>query len=171
MTKAIPPLSANQYLSGKVRRWHTCVGLDQTNADHSHGVAFVIAMLHPNPSANLLKAALFHDLGELGSGDMPSPAKRDKILAERIKVLQQETLRQLRIPEINLTEEEQDWLSFADAYETYMFIHYAASGPSISHIEQDMVENKMREKSKALGIYFDVDLASPMKRDTSALPN
>lgn len=158
MVKKIQAVSASQYLAGKVKRWHTCVGMEQTNADHSHGVIMVIALLHPNPSANLLKAAAAHDLGEFVVGDMPSPAKRDPIIASRIKQLEYEARHAMGIPDWPLTEEEQRWLAFADAYETFMFITYVAqNGPAVSHIQYQMVLDKIEANANALGITFNLN--------------
>jgi 5'-deoxynucleotidase YfbR-like HD superfamily hydrolase len=38
-------------------------------------MATMLAVLHPNPSAALLIAALWHDAGERWAGDVPAPAK------------------------------------------------------------------------------------------------
>ena len=58
-------LSKLAYRAGYTRRWHTTSYLDQSVAEHSWGVALIIMQNHPNPSANLLKAALLHDLHEV----------------------------------------------------------------------------------------------------------
>lgn len=62
--------------SGQVLRYHVePIPNRQTNAQHSWGVAAIITMIHDDPSANLLKAAIFHDAGERVAGDMPAPFK------------------------------------------------------------------------------------------------
>src|SRR6185312_90882 len=65
------------YAAGQVSRWHTkghtC--RPQDVAQHSHGVALLISILHPNPSAKLLIAALHHDLPEVATGDTPRYVK------------------------------------------------------------------------------------------------
>lgn len=156
MAKSIKFITDVQYLSGKVRRWHTCVGMEQNLADHSHGVAMIIALLHPNPSANLLKAALAHDLGEFYTGDMPSPVKRDDVIRERLKELESEARHSMGIPDWPLTEEEHHWLAFADAYETLLFITYVAkNGPAVSHLEYNMVVEKVNKNATALGIQLE----------------
>ena len=61
---------------GAVKRWHTIDNIKaQTVADHSWGVACIIADLWPNASADLLRAALYHDITEHVTGDIPAPAK------------------------------------------------------------------------------------------------
>src|SRR5690349_19381109 len=61
---------------GQVRRWHVERMPEQSVAEHSHGVAVILCFIC-EPSALLLKAALFHDLAEKQVGDMPAPIKWD----------------------------------------------------------------------------------------------
>ena len=63
--------------NGNVKRYHTDrVIHHETIAHHSWGVAmFCIALSKDKPSLNLLKAALYHDLAEHVTGDVPAPAK------------------------------------------------------------------------------------------------
>lgn len=66
--------------AGIVKRSHTCRTLmDRNVAEHSHGVAMLIVALYaPSlPPADLLAAALTHDLSEIATGDIPAPVKRD----------------------------------------------------------------------------------------------
>lgn len=61
---------------GAVRRCHIVPHLGTyTVAEHSWGLAALIAALHPSPSVELLKAALFHDVAERYTGDTPATAK------------------------------------------------------------------------------------------------
>lgn len=59
-----------------VKRWHVERLSPQEVASHSHGVAVMLCFIC-EPSAHLLKAALFHDLAEKMVGDMPAPIKWD----------------------------------------------------------------------------------------------
>lgn len=59
-----------------IRRYHTLrTHRVQTVADHSHGVAMIILAIYPEAQAELLKAALTHDLPEIVTGDIPATAK------------------------------------------------------------------------------------------------
>jgi hypothetical protein len=65
------------WLSGFVRRWHCNPDLAhtaQTNAQHQWGCAVLALHLWPDNHA-LMIAALTHDVGEVGIGDVSGPAK------------------------------------------------------------------------------------------------
>ena len=63
--------------SGGVQRYHAQPDIPpQSTAEHMWGVAMLVMMFYPTASLTLLKAALSHDCGEVGLGDMPSPTKQ-----------------------------------------------------------------------------------------------
>lgn len=67
--------------AGIIKRSHTCRTLmDRNVAEHSHGVAMLVLLIYQNngkmPRAELLAAALSHDLSEIATGDIPAPVKR-----------------------------------------------------------------------------------------------
>ena len=65
-------------LAGAVMRYHTWPQIGtQDLAQHQWNVARILYALTTNPPEHLVKYALFHDLGEIGSGDVPFPIKRD----------------------------------------------------------------------------------------------
>lgn len=73
-----------------VTRYHTQRTLrQQTLAAHQYGVAQLIHYVWPECRKELLLAAMFHDLPEYITGDIPSPAKRNSpqlaILLEEIE--------------------------------------------------------------------------------------
>jgi hypothetical protein len=66
--------------AGGVRRWHTesrWIGERQTVGHHTFGVLVILTQITPKEqlTPRLIKAALFHDLGERVVGDVPSPTK------------------------------------------------------------------------------------------------
>ena len=116
-------ISKLAYKAGYVRRWHTTNYLQQSVAEHSWGVALIIMQNHPNPSANLLKAALLHDLHEVRFGDMPAPVKRKHPSLAIIEgEVQKEFFADCSIEYPALTEEEQWWLDLADKIESLLFL-------------------------------------------------
>ena len=118
-------LTRSQYLSGKVRRWHTHHDLTQTNADHSWGVAMVLLHIHPNPSMQLIKAALEHDCGEYLTGDTPGYAKiASQVLKEELDRLEVAAMQQLGFDFPHLELEDAHWLSLADAIEAILFVRH-----------------------------------------------
>ena len=69
----------------EVLRYHTVTTLmRETVGHHSHGVACLTLLLNPNAGRELLTAALWHDLAEHQTGDIPSPAKREYGIGEQV---------------------------------------------------------------------------------------
>lgn len=118
--------------AGDVSRYHT-IGVNmQTVGHHSWGVAMLISKLHPNPSVNLLKAALWHDMAERVTGDLPAPVKwNNPQIAKALEELEAQYMVQngLTCP---LTLEEVQWLKFCDMLECYFYAEQA--GPSFKEV-------------------------------------
>lgn len=61
---------------GQVKRYHTVPMLNNDSvAQHSWGVAVILLDIKPNASAELIKAALYHDVTEYYTGDVPATTK------------------------------------------------------------------------------------------------
>lgn len=110
--------------AGSINRYHTerILGVD-TVGTHSWNVTVLIVLLHPNPSARLIKAALFHDVGEAMVGDLPYPAKRQwPKLAEQLSKAEDEVIDILEIEaESKLPKDDYNWLKACDALEAGLF--------------------------------------------------
>ena len=125
MTAASP--LANSWTGHMVARYHAnprFAHLGQTTAAHSHGVASIIALLHPQASAALLKAALFHDLGERITGDIPHPAKAaHPAFARALSDLERRAMIDLigSDPLACLDAVDHQWLKLADRLEAILF--------------------------------------------------
>lgn len=103
--------------TGITKRLHTFeIIKEQNTAEHSWGVAAIICNVMDNPSANLLKAALFHDCAEKIIGDIPYFTKKDII---GIDILEREANDSLGLKCLyeNLTQEELEILKIADLLE------------------------------------------------------
>lgn len=117
------------WLAHRTQRYHTSPQLariGQTNADHAHGVASIIAMLHPAPSPELLMAALWHDAGEAAVGDLPSPFKTaHPTLARMHRAFEEEAAAEVCPPNW-ITDNDEAWLKMADGLEAVLFVslHY-----------------------------------------------
>lgn len=123
-----------QFISegGSVVRYHTRPGIKpDTDAHHSHGVAMLCELLSgggtkpqtgANASANLLMAALSHDLAEQKPGDMSAPAKRLLRIGTYLHEVEQATLSEFGLDyEQFLTEREKLILSLADCFDGMMY--------------------------------------------------
>jgi 5'-deoxynucleotidase YfbR-like HD superfamily hydrolase len=111
--------------SGDVRRWHTIASLKQDVGKHSWGVATILALWHPHPSADLIRAALLHDCHEKEFGDIPSPTKRRvPELVEHEEVYELFFFDQLGMssPYNNLIASDFVWLDWADKLEAFLFL-------------------------------------------------
>lgn len=108
----------SMFKGGSVKRYHTVEMIkEQTVAAHSWGVAVILCHIVKNPSAQLLKAALYHDVAEHIIGDMPATTKwRFKELAQAMSEAEQLTELELGI-DIRLDEMDKAYLKFADMAE------------------------------------------------------
>jgi hypothetical protein len=141
------------YLSGKVRRFHTTHGVEQTLADHQWGAAIFLLRRHPSPSRDLLLAALTHDMPELITGDFPGPAKRAfPELAKQVVISEETAARLMRLPEVSLTKEEGLWLKLADFYECLQFAVLCVPEPFRSRIDKGKLRTRCHGICQELGI-------------------
>jgi hypothetical protein len=104
---------------GVTQRCHTVptVGVHQTVAAHSWGVAILVMQLNPSASKELLLAALTHDIAENWTGDIPAHAKwRWPALKAVSYGAEEEVNRRLGI-NVQLTPQEQAWLDGCDLLE------------------------------------------------------
>jgi len=104
-------------LAGMVQRYHSVPTItSDTVGEHTFGVVWLCALLsNGTPRAELLLAAVWHDVPELTVGDMPAPAKRRLGLSESFAAMEQEVLGEmLQLPIPQLTVDEQRILTIAD---------------------------------------------------------
>lgn len=105
----------------EVTRYHTIRTIQtESVGHHSHQVAVLCAILYPNASAQLLKAALFHDLAEHVTGDIPSPSKKKYGIGEQVSELEDTLLRDVGF-EIKLDAHDKRCLKFADIFQGALF--------------------------------------------------
>lgn len=107
--------------AGAVKRYHTQRTLrEQTLATHSFGVMQLILHVDPEASGNLLRAAMFHDLPEYLTGDIPAPIKRN---SPRLAVMLEEIEAGAGIlaPRWDLDQRETCLLKWADTMELLLF--------------------------------------------------
>lgn len=108
----------NIYKAGDVKRYHTVARLkEQTIAEHSWGVLAIVLYLEPNPSRQLISAAVFHDVAESRTGDVPATFKwANRNFADSLEAHETNINREMGI-NYELTERELAILKVADLSE------------------------------------------------------
>lgn len=140
---------------GFCTRWHSnpdVANTRETLAEHHGRVAQIILALHTAPTLALIDAALHHDTGEPGLGDVGGPAKwENPVLAEMLDDAESDNRRRIGVDISGLTDDETAWLKFADrlaavAYVTHVAPHLLARA--------DWIDDARRvfEMAGALGV-------------------
>lgn len=108
---------------GRVVRCHAVPVLQPQNvAAHSFGVAWWCYLLTDGmPSADLLMAALQHDLAEHVTGDIPSPTKHSLEISDKVHKLETTLLRKVGLTVVALDPESQRILKVADCLELMQY--------------------------------------------------
>ena len=118
------------FRAGFIRRWHSNPDLahiaDRIDG-HSGRVARIIAMLHPAPSVELLRAALSHDDGEELTGDVSAEFKRQRSdIATALHYAEKDHRLLVWGDDPHLSDEDKRWLRFADRLDAYMWAAHHA---------------------------------------------
>ena len=109
---------------GAVQRFHTVQTIGGENvAEHSFGVAMMCVALSKDglPSGGLLRAALFHDLAEQATGDIPAPTKwKHPFLKTCIDGIEYGFDQEHKLSVV-LTDQDQNTLKWADMLHLLLF--------------------------------------------------
>lgn len=90
-------------------------------AQHCYNMAAMLMILHPNPSKELIKSVLFHDIAERWTGDVPHPIKASNLKLRRlIENKEVEIQTELGLL-VQLHEVDEWWLGSLDTFELYLF--------------------------------------------------
>lgn len=160
------------WLAHRVQRYHSnphLARIGQTNADHAHGVASIVAILHPEASATLLRAALWHDAGERWAGDLPQPFKVEwPDIARQHRFAEGKLALRSRPPLPALTPDEELWLKLADSLEAVLFC--GLHRPQLLRRQDwDGFVLSMLGRAAELGVYDQVILAmATIEREATA---
>lgn len=102
-----------------VQRYHTKrTHRSQTLADHTYGVMQIMVYVDPEVSAEALVAAMFHDLPEVVTGDIPATAKqKHPRLKAELDAVERSVDANLRSPLSAPCSAEQALVKWADTYE------------------------------------------------------
>ncbi len=106
----------------EVKRYHTVTTLvSETVGHHSHGVGMLCLLFDPMASRQLLMAAMFHDLAEHQTGDIPSPAKREFGIGGKVDELEQRLMHAAGIVMPQLSPDDKRTLKLADVAQGALF--------------------------------------------------
>jgi len=115
------------YRATFVRRWHSnpdASDLHDEVGAHQGRVALLCLALWPDHHA-LPRAALMHDLGESGLGDVCGLAKRQyPDLAAIMHRIEGERMAAMKLPAVSLSEMEKRRVNLADMLDAYLFIRH-----------------------------------------------
>ena len=111
------------YSAGRVKRYHTADVQAQTLAQHSWGVAMIVARIYPNqrPTPTVLMAALTHDLAEMETGDVPAPTKWNNPKLNNALRDAELSFNLRHDIQLDLTVKETDILHWADTFELCLY--------------------------------------------------
>jgi 5'-deoxynucleotidase len=109
------------YDAGCVQRFHTLRTIQQHSiAHHTWGVCLILLQI-TTPSAQLLAAAMYHDLAEAVTGDIPAPVKwAYPKLDSALREVEEEFDRYHSLI-VDLNDDELECLKWADMLELIMF--------------------------------------------------
>lgn len=129
--KPNPELINDPRIAGTVTRWHVVPTLHgQLVAEHSWNVVRIVLAIWPDAPRELILEALFHDCGEVETGDPPSTLKnRDSRLAPIYKEIENEVRLGMSLPwglpaPVKLLPSEAIILKLADLMEMLEFALY-----------------------------------------------
>lgn len=110
---------------GYCTRWHAnpdLADIRETLAEHHARIAQILLALHPAPSAALIDAAVHHDAGEPGCGDLPQPFKEaNPYIAQAHADAERAELGRLGIS-VMIDDDEARWLKLADRLAAYAHV-------------------------------------------------
>lgn len=117
--------------AGQVVRYHNVPVRKQELSAHSWQVALILLDIYPQARKELIVYAMVHDCGEVYTGDIPAPYKKNNPkVAELIRIDEKTYLRdQLKVPVALFDEEERQALKIADILSgLYHTAHEIAGG-------------------------------------------
>jgi hypothetical protein len=109
-----------------VRRWHTNPDMSHTtdfNCSHQGRVALLVLSLFPDAGIDLLRAAITHDQGEAGVGDVAFPVKqKNPNLTEQLDDMEADHIAMRGLPPIRLSAVDQRKLKLCDRLDAVLWM-------------------------------------------------
>ena len=119
---------------------------------HSFNMMALLSILHPEPSAELYRAILWHDVAERWTGDIPTPLKRQfPEIKEKLMVFESKLIGQLTKP-FELKHEEKLWLKAVDMLDLWLWAReeVALGNKSMEHMEDECLNICKRMSEQGL---------------------
>lgn len=109
--------------AGAIKRYHTWPTLQaQTNADHCYHVLRIYSMIFGLPSPEVTGYIIWHDAGEIKTGDLPHPIKANNpALKEVADRLEAEAVKDMGGPSLELSDDLKVKVKMADCIEMLEF--------------------------------------------------
>lgn len=128
---------------GNVRRAHTIPHQgDYTVGKHSFDMVCLVFALNPEPSVELIRACILHDIPERWVGDIPATAKWYSIQLGAAATQAEESVQKAWNLEYQLNEEDASWLHAVDRLEFFLWCHdQLQSGNQHVRTSKESVEN------------------------------
>ncbi len=97
----LDPVRTDPRRGGAVERYHTWPTIQRQQVDsHSWNVVRILVTIWPEAPAPAIIYAVFHDVGEVATGDPPYPIKADNpVLKEEMDRLESEAVGRMGIPQ------------------------------------------------------------------------
>lgn len=130
--------------AGMVERFHcTPHHSPYSVAVHSWNMAVLLYSIYPGePSRDLVRAVLLHDVAERWTGDVPYPMKHGiggKVFNASLSQAERQVREAIGMPDRPLAQSEYHWLKGLDVLELLMFCHHEVAMGN-THVEQALVE-------------------------------
>jgi len=147
--------------SGCIKRWHNSTDAalresGDTVGAHSQRVALLIGMLHPLPPALLLMCALTHDVPEIVTGDIPSPAKKG-VLGEVLELTEDSVRESMSLPQPK-DQKTLSWLTMCDMLDAYLWVRDRAY-----HLV--LTEAWVEQKKTILALAEELDVLDTLQKE------
>jgi len=145
--------------SGYTRRWHNNIDYrlresgDDTGS-HQWRTAMLLLMLHPLPSAHLISCALTHDVPEIVTGDVPSPAKQGE-MRKVLDHLESEVGAALGIP--TTSEKDKKWVELCDQLDAWLWVRERSPAQLVTKNWKNTRE-RILEIAEELGVKDKVEM-------------
>jgi len=147
------------YKAGYVRRWHHRPEIQQqTVGQHTFGMLCLLLKLHPNPSSNLMKAIICHDLAESVYGDFSHEAKQALPQLNDIEASLSDTFLKSHGIELDkLDAKDRLWIDYLDQLEVLHYMAFHPDDPEVEVIASAVfsVVSKLHKRLQALGFFLE----------------